>query len=110
MLEKVDLDKIIFEPEEEEQNIDPNSRRVKRDIMKELTIQGYTELIDMYGNLVYYIEKKRDLLLKGCVGLKNAQQEIQNEYNELLKYCENDFKFLEKLLVERQKMINEKGE
>lgn len=109
MLEKVDLDKIINEPEEEQE--ETKSKRVKRDVLKDITIQGYSELVDMYGDLVYYIEKKLDLLLKGCVGLNKAQQEIQNEYNDLLKFYENEFKFLEKLLIERQHMINKsKGE
>ena len=89
MLEKVDLEKIINDPsygEEEE------PKRFSRDIMKSLTIQGYDELVDMYGDLIYYIEKHRDLLLSGCNGLTNAQQEIKKEYeikkvSNILKSC-----------------------
>lgn len=110
MLEKVDLDKIINEPEEEEQDIKPNSRKVKREIIKDLTIQGYTELCNLYNDLIGYIEDYRDLLVKGAVGLRNAQQEIKNEYNKLIDFYKNNFDILLKLLVERQKMINDKGE
>lgn len=107
MLEKVDLEKIINDPsygEEEE------PKRFSRDIMKSLTIQGYDELVDMYGDLIYYIEKHRDLLLSGCVGLTNAQQEIKKEYNILLDYNQKSFEHLEKLLTERQNLINKKEE
>ena len=107
MLEKIDLEKIINDPsygEEEE------TTKVKGDIMKSLTIQGYDELIDMYGHLTYYIEKHRDLLLSGCVGLTNAQQEIKKEYETLLQFNQKSFEHLEKLLIERQNLINNKEE
>ena len=107
MLEKIDLEKIINDPsygEEEE------PKRFSRDIMKSLTIQGYDELVDMYGDLTYYIEKHRDLLLSGCVGLTNAQQEIKKEYDLLLDFNQKSFEHLEKLLTERQKLINERKE
>ena len=107
MLEKIDLEKIINDPsygEEEE------PKRFSRDIMKSLTIQGYDELVDMYGDLTYYIEKKRDFLLSGCNGLTNAQQEIKKEYNILLDYNQKSFEHLEKLLIERQKLISKKEE
>ena len=107
MLEKIDLEKIINDPSygEEEDTI-----KVKGDIMKSLTIQGYDELIDMYQHLTYYIEKHRDFLLQGCVGLTNAQQEIKKEYETLLQFNQKSFEHLEKLLTERQKLINNKGE
>ncbi len=107
MLEKIDLEKIINDPsygEEEE------PKRFSRDIMKSLTIQGYDELVDMYGDLTYYIEKKRDFLLSGCIGLTNAQQEIKKEYETLLQFNQKSFEHLEKLLIERQKLISKKEE
>lgn len=107
MLEKIDLEKIINDPsygEEEE------PKRFSRDIMKSLTIQGYDELVDMYGDLTYYIEKHRDLLLSGCVGLTNAQQEIKKEYERLLQFNQKSFEHLEKLLTERQDLISRKEE
>ena len=103
MLEKIDLEKIINDPsfgEEEE------PKRFSRDIMKSLTIQGYDELVDMYGDLIYYIEKYRDFLLSGCNGLTNAQQEIKKEYETLLQFNQKSFEHLEKLLTERQNLIN----
>ena len=107
MLEKIDLEKIINDPSFGEEE---DTRKVKGDIMKSLTIQGYDELIDMYGHLTYYIEKHRDLLLSGCVGLTNAQQEIKKEYETLLELNRKSFKHLEKLLIERQNLINNKEE
>ena len=107
MLEKIDLEKIINDPsygEEEE------PKRFSRDIMKSLTIQGYDELVDMYNDLDYYIERHRDLLLSGCVGLTNAQQEIKKEYETLLQFNQKSFEHLEKLLTERQNLINKKEE
>ena len=106
MLEKIDLEKIINDPSYGEEE----TKRFSRDIMKSLTIQGYDELVDMYGDLTYYIEKHRDLLLSGCVGLTNAQQEIKKEYETLLQFNQKSFEHLEKLLTERQKLINNKGE
>ena len=110
MLEKVDLDKIINDPSYGEEETSTNSIKVKRDIMKSLTIQGYDELVDMYGDLIYYIEKHRDLLLSGCVGLVNAQQEIKKEYETLLQFNQKSFEHLEKLLIERQNLISKKEE
>ena len=110
MLEKIDLEKIINDPSYGEEETSTNSIKVKRDIMKSLTIQGYDELVDMYGDLIYYIEKHRDLLLSGCVGLTNAQQEIKKEYETLLELNRKSFKHLEKLLIERQNLINNKEE
>lgn len=108
MLEKIDLEKIINDPNYGEEEY---TRKVnKRTIMKALTIQGYDELVDMYNDLTYYIEKHRDLLLSGCVGLTNAQQEIKKEYETLLDFNQKSFEHLEKLLTERQKLINKKGE
>ena len=108
MLEKVDLEKVINDPSYGEEEY---TRKVnKRDIMKSLTIQGYDELIDMYNDLTYYIEKHRDLLLSGCVGLVNAQQEIKKEYETLLDFNQKSFKHLEKLLTERQNLISKKEE
>ena len=107
MLEKIDLEKIINDPSYGEVE---DKRKVKRDIMKSLTIQGYDELIDMYQDLTYYIEKHRDFLLQGCVGLTNAQQEIKKEYETLLQFNQKSFEHLEKLLTERQELINKKGE
>ena len=107
MLEKIDLEKIINDPsygEEEE------PKRFSRDIMKSLTIQGYDELVDMYGDLIYYIEKHRDFLLSGCVGLTNAQQEIKRQYELELKFNEKSFEHLVMLLTERQNLINNKEE
>lgn len=106
MLEKIDLEKIINDPSYGEEE----TKRFKRDIMKSLTIQGYDELLDMYGDLTYYIEKHRDLLLSGCVGLTNAQQEIKKEYETLLDFNQKSFEHLEKLLTERQNLINNKEE
>ena len=106
MLEKIDLEKIINDPSYGEEE----PKRFSRDIMKSLTIQGYDELVDMYGDLIYYIEKHRDLLLSGCVGLINAQQEIKKEYETLLQFNQKSFEHLEKLLTERQKLINKKEE
>ena len=106
MLEKIDLEKIINDPSYGEEE----PKRFSRDIMKSLTIQGYDELVDMYGDLIYYIEKHRDLLLSGCVGLTNAQQEIKKEYETLLQFNQKSFEHLEKLLTERQKLINKKEE
>ena len=74
------------------------------------TIEGYDELVDMYGDLIYYIEKHRDLLLQGCNGLTNAQQEIKKEYETLLQFNQKSFEHLEKLLTERQKLISKKEE
>lgn len=110
MLEKIDLEKIINDPSYGEEETSVNSIKVKRDIMKSLTIQGYDELVDMYGDLIYYIEKHRDLLLSGCVGLTNAQQEIKKEYEILLQFNQKSFEHLEKLLTERQNLINNKEE
>ena len=108
MLEKIDLEKIINDPSYGEEE---DTRKVnKRNIMKALTIQGYDELVDMYNDLTYYIEKHRDLLLSGCVGLTNAQQEIKKEYETLLQFNQKSFEHLEKLLTERQKLINKKEE
>lgn len=106
MLEKIDLEKIINDPSYGEED----TKRFKGDIMKSLTIQGYDELIDMYQHLTYYIEKQRDLLLSGCVGLQNAQQEIKKEYETLLDFNQKSFEHLEKLLTERQNLINKKEE
>ena len=106
MLEKIDLEKIINDPSYGEEE----TTKVKRDNMKSLTIQGYDELVDMYGDLIYYIEKHRDLLLSGCVGLTNAQQEIKKEYETLLDFNQKSFEHLEKLLIERQNLINNKEE
>ena len=108
MLEKIDLEKIINDPSFGEEEKD--TKRFSRDIMKSLTVQGYDELVDMYGDLIYYIEKHRDLLLSGCTGLTNAQQEIKKEYETLLELNRKSFKHLEKLLIERQKLINNKEE
>ena len=105
MLEKIDLEKIINDPSYGEE-----AKRFKRDIMKSLTIQGYDELVDMYGDLIYYIEKHRDFLLEGCIGLTNAQQEIKKEYETLLQFNQKSFEHLEKLLTERQNLINKKEE
>ena len=110
MLEKIDLEKIINDPSYGEEETSTNSIKVKRDIMKSLTIQGYDELVDMYGDLTYYIERQKDLLLEGCVGLPNAQQEIKKEYELLLQFNQKSFEHLEKLLTERQKLINKKEE
>ena len=108
MLEKIDLEKIINDPSYGEEE---DTRKVnKRNIMKALTIQGYDELVDMYNDLTYYIEKHRDLLLSGCVGLTNAQQEIKKEYETLLQFNQKSFEHLEKLLTERQNLINKKEE
>ena len=107
MLEKIDLEKIINDPsygEEEE------TKRFKRDIMKSLTIQGYDELVDMYNDLDYYIERQKDFLLEGCVGLPNVQQEIKKQYELALQINQKSFEHLEKLLIERQKLINKKEE
>ena len=107
MLEKIDLEKIINDPsfgEEEE------PKRFSRDNMKSLTIQGYDELIDMYNDLDYYIERNKDFLLEGCVGLPNVQQEIKRQYELELKYNEKSFEHLVMLLTERQDLINKKGE
>ena len=106
MLEKIDLEKIINDPSYGEEE----TKRFKRDIMKSLTIQGYDELLDMYGDLTYYIEKHRDLLLSGCVGLTNAQQEIKKEYETLLDFNQKSFEHLVMLLTERQNLINKKEE
>lgn len=110
MLEKIDLEKIINDPSYGEEETSTNSIKVKRDIMNSLTIQGYDELVDMYGDLTYYIEKHRDFLLSGCNGLTNAQQEIKKEYETLLQFNQKSFEHLEKLLIERQKLINKKEE
>lgn len=107
MLEKIDLEKIINDPSYGEEE---DTRKVKRDIMKSLTIQGYDELVDMYNDLTYYIERHRDLLLSGCNGLTNAQQEIKKEYETLLQFNQKSFEHLEKLLTERQNLINSKEE
>lgn len=108
MLEKIDLEKIINDPSYGEEE---DTRKVnKRIIMKALTIQGYDELVDMYNDLTYYIEKHRDFLLEGCHGLTNAQQEIKKEYETLLQFNQKSFEHLEKLLTERQKLISKKEE
>ena len=106
MLEKIDLEKIINDPSYGEEE----TKRFSRDIMKSLTIQGYDELVDMYNDLTYYIEKHRDFLLEGCNGLTNAQQEIKKEYETLLQFNQKSFEHLEKLLTERQNLINKKEE
>ena len=106
MLEKIDLEKIINDPSYGEEE----PKRFSRDNMKSLTIQGYDELVDMYGDLTYYIEKKRDFLLEGCNGLTNAQQEIKKQYELALQINQKSFEHLEKLLTERQKLINKKEE
>ena len=103
MLEKIDLEKIINDPsfgEEEE------PKRFSRDNMKSLTIQGYDELVDMYNDLDYYIERQKDFLLEGCVGLPNVQQEIKKQYELALQINQKSFEHLEKLLIERQNLIN----
>ena len=107
MLEKIDLEKIINDPSYGEEE---DKKRFSRDIMKSLTIQGYDELVDMYNDLYYYIERQKDFLLEGCVGLPNAQQEIKRQYELALKINQKSFEHLEKLLIERQKLINKKEE
>ena len=107
MLEKIDLEKIINDPSYGEEE---DKKRFSRDIMKSLTIQGYDELVDMYNDLDYYIERQKDFLLEGCVGLPNVQQEIKRQYELALKINQKSFEHLEKLLTERQKLINKKGE
>lgn len=109
MLEKIDLEKIINDPSYGEEK---ETKKIlkKEDIMKSLTIQGYDELIDMYNDLDYYIERQKDLLLEGCVGLPNVQQEIKKQYELALQINQKSFEHLEKLLTERQKLINKKGE
>ena len=107
MLEKIDLEKIINDPSYGEEE---DKKRFSRDIMKSLTIQGYDELIDMYGHLTYYIERQKDFLLEGCVGLPNVQQEIKRQYELALKINQKSFEHLEKLLTERQNLINNKEE
>ena len=107
MLEKVDLEKIINDPSYGEEE---DTRKVKGDIMKSLTIQGYDELIDMYNDLDYYIERQKDFLLEGCVGLPNVQQEIKKQYELALQLNQKSFEHLEKLLIERQNLINNKEE
>lgn len=106
MLEKIDLEKIINDPSFGEEE----PKRFSRDIMKSLTIQGYDELIDMYNDLDYYIERQKDLLLEGCVGLPNVQQEIKKQYELALQINQKSFEHLEKLLTERQNLINKKEE
>ena len=106
MLEKIDLEKIINDPSYGEEE----PKRFSRDNMKSLTIQGYDELVDMYNDLDYYIERQKDFLLEGCVGLPNVQQEIKRQYELSLKYNEKSFKHLEMLLTERQNLINKKEE
>ena len=106
MLEKIDLEKIINDPSYGEEE----PKRFSRDIMKSLTIQGYDELVEMYCDLDYYIERQKDLLLDGCVGLPNVQQEIKKEYETLLNFNQKSFEHLEKLLTERQNLINKKEE
>ena len=106
MLEKIDLEKIINDPSYGEEE----TKRFKRDIMKSLTIQGYDELVDMYNDLDYYIERQKDLLLDGCVGLPNVQQEIKRQYELALKINEKSFEHLVMLLTERQNLINKKEE
>ena len=107
MLEKIDLEKIINDPSYGEEE---DKKRFKRDIMKSLTIQGYGELIDMYNDLDYYIERQKDFLLEGCVGLPNVQQEIKKQYELALQINQKCFEHLEKLLIERQNLINNKEE
>lgn len=106
MLEKIDLEKIINDPSYGEEE----AKRFSRDIMKSLTIQGYDELVDMYQDLTYYIEKHRDFLLEGCVGLPNVQQEIKKQYELALQINEKSFEHLVMLLTERQNLINKKEE
>ena len=106
MLEKIDLEKIINDPSYGEEE----AKRFSRDIMKSLTIQGYDELVDMYNDLDYYIERQKDLLLEGCVGLPNVQQEIKKQYELALQFNQKSFEHLEKLLTERQNLINNKEE
>ena len=107
MLEKIDLEKIINDPSYGEEE---DKKRFSRDIMKSLTIQGYDELVDMYGDLTYYIERQKDFLLEGCVGLPNVQQEIKKQYELELKFNEKSFEHLVMLLTERQNLINNKEE
>lgn len=107
MLEKIDLEKIINDPSYGEKE---DTKRFSRDIMKSLTIQGYDELVDMYNDLDYYIERQKDLLLEGCVGLPNVQQEIKKQYELALQINQKSFEHLEKLLTERQNLINKKEE
>ena len=107
MLEKIDLEKIINDPSYGEEE---DKKRFSRDIMKSLTIQGYDELVDMYGDLIYYIERQKDFLLEGCVGLPNVQQEIKRQYELELKFNEKSFEHLVMLLTERQNLINNKEE
>ena len=107
MLEKIDLEKIINDPSYGEEE---DKKRFSRDIMKSLTVQGYDELVDMYGDLIYYIEKQKDFLLEGCVGLPNVQQEIKRQYELELKFNEKSFEHLKMLLIERQNLINNKEE
>lgn len=102
MLEKIDLEKIINDPSYGEEE----PKRFSRDNMKSLTIQGYDELVDMYNDLDYYIERQKDFLLEGCVGLPNVQQEIKKEYELTLQLNQKSFEHLEKLLTERQNLIN----
>ena len=108
MLEKIDLEKIINDPSYGEK--ETKKLLKKEDIMKSLTIQGYDELIDMYNDLDYYIERQKDFLLEGCVGLPNVQQEIKIQYELALKIKQKSFEHLEKLLIERQNLINSKEE
>lgn len=104
MLQKVDLDK-IFGPEEE---IEPSKKAYERDLMKELTIQGYGELCDIFNQLVDYIDSELKMLLDKTGGLTRAQQEIKNDYEKWKGYFIKDFEFIKRLLIERQNMVNRK--
>ena len=107
MLKKVDLDE-VFGPEEE---IEPSKKVYERDITKELTIQGYSELCIIFNQLVDYIDDELIMLLDKTTGLTKAQQEIKYDYEKWKSYFIKDFELIKKLLIERQKLINErKGE
>lgn len=106
MLQKIDLDKVINDQGGEEKD----TKKVIPEYYKDLNVAGYHTLVCLYNDLTDYIEKYRDLLLKGCKGLINAQEEIKNEFELLLQFNKEDFDYLEKLLIERQNLINNKGE
>lgn len=103
MLEKVDLES-IFGPEEE-----PSKKVYERDLMKELTIQGYSELCIIFNQLIDYIDDELIMLLNKTTGLTKAQQDIKNDYENWKKFFIKDFELIKKLLTERQEMINERN-
>ena len=105
MLQKIDLDKIINDQDGEEKD----TKKVIPEYHKDLNVAGYHTLVCLYNDLTDYIEKYRDLLLKGCKGLINAQEEARQkaqEAAETLKEENNSIdEYIQKIILQKSIIV-----